>query len=132
MDKASLLLFFSFVSKIFFAQSNLEVNVDYLEASNGRVLLLVSNDFSNEPRFQITDDYKSQIVVGVDVFVDGGNKPIIFPHPDQTMYPILKWTDCNREITKSKPYSTGTRLINWQPDSGYCCHLIKVKGRNGI
>src|SRR2546425_10581264 len=37
------------------------------EALDGRVLLLVSNDTSQEPRFQISEGPKTQLVFGIDV-----------------------------------------------------------------
>ena len=41
------------------------------EALDGRMLLLISTDDSNEPRFQISDSAQTQLIFGVDV--DGLN-----------------------------------------------------------
>ena len=39
------------------------------EALDGRLLLLISNDDSNEPRFQINDGPNTQIVSGINVVI---------------------------------------------------------------
>jgi hypothetical protein len=57
------------------------------EPLDGRLLLLISTDGSNEPRFQISDGARTQLVFGIDV---DGLKPEEFAVIDKTVfgYPI--------------------------------------------
>ena len=71
----------------------MKVNVSYPDATEGRLILMISNDFSAEPRFQITDDVRSQVAAGVNIYEKSGSTSVTFPHKDQVLYPINKWED---------------------------------------
>ncbi len=76
-----------------YGQTQLKVNVSYPDPTEGRLILMISNDFSAEPRFQITDDVKSQVAAGVNIYEKSGGTTVTFPHKDQVLYPINKWED---------------------------------------
>jgi Putative esterase len=75
------------------AQGNLKVSVSVNEAEYGRLILILSKDFSKEPRFLVTDDYKTQIAVGMDILP--GETPAVFnfPNEKQYTYPIKSWSE---------------------------------------
>lgn len=61
--------------------------------TEGRLILMISNDFSAEPRFQITDDVKSQVAAGVNIYEKSGSTSVSFPVKDQVLYPIQQWDE---------------------------------------
>ncbi|MBK8701036.1 MAG: hypothetical protein IPN29_16460 [Saprospiraceae bacterium] len=75
-------------SMVGFTQSDLQVTVNYPEPITGRMILMISNDFSAEPRFQITDGYRSQLAVGVDIFESSPTMSVGFPAGGQFVYPL--------------------------------------------
>ncbi len=93
MKKLSVILISIFFINVGFSQGNLKVNVDLPEPEFGRLILILSKDLNKEPRFTITDDYNTQIAIGIDV--EPGQSPAVFsfPHKDQITYPIKSWTD---------------------------------------
>lgn len=58
------------------------------EAKDGRLMLLISNDDSNEPRFQINDSPNTQIASGQNVEDMSPGQNVIFSG-DQFTYPIM-------------------------------------------
>lgn len=74
-------------------QTQLKVNVSYPDPTEGRLILMISNDFSTEPRFQITDDVRSQVAAGVNIYEKSVSTSVTFSHKDQVLYPINKWED---------------------------------------
>jgi hypothetical protein len=87
------LLFFVFTISLY-CQTSLSVTINMKEAHKGRLLLLLSKNLNGgEPRFLITDDYKSEIAVGVDLLSDQASKSYTFPVAGQNIYPIQKWED---------------------------------------
>jgi hypothetical protein len=65
------------------------------EPVDGRLLLLLSTDPAEEPRFQINDSLKSQIVFGLDVENWRGGKPLLLRSNNREIYghPIRDFRD---------------------------------------
>ena len=76
-----------------YGQTQLKVHVSYPDPTEGRLILMISNDFSAEPRFQITDDVKSQVAAGVNIYEKSGSTSVSFPVKDQVLYPIQQWDE---------------------------------------
>ncbi len=93
MRKCMFFIAMILLPNVTFAQGNLKVNVEVSEAEYGRLILILSKDFSKEPRFLVTDDYKTQIAVAIDI--EPGQSPAIFsfPHLKQNCYPIKSWSE---------------------------------------
>lgn len=93
MRKCFLSIILFLITLFIGAQNNLKVNINLPDPSYGRLILIFSKDFSKEPRFLLSDDYKTQIGIAIDV--EPGQSPSIFtfPHKNQITYPIKSWND---------------------------------------
>jgi hypothetical protein len=93
MKKLAILYIFCMMIINSNAQGKLKVNVKLSEAEQGRLILILSKDFSTEPRFLLTDDFKTQIAAAIDIEPGQAPATFTFPHKDQYTYPIKSWAD---------------------------------------
>jgi len=93
MNRFSLILFVIFALQSLSGQVNISLNVEKSHLpKDGRVLLLISSNNDSEPRFQIKDNDKTQLVFGADI--EGNEeKQISLEYEDFFGYPIEKISD---------------------------------------
>jgi hypothetical protein len=86
--KNILRLFFLFYIPLVYAQPSFQVQFPSAEGIlDGRLLLLVSNDSSKEPRFQILDGHDTQMVFGLDLEDWSSAKPKTINFTNAIGYP---------------------------------------------
>ena len=134
-----------------YGQTQLKVNVTYPDPTEGRLILMISNDFKTEPRFQITDDVNSQIGAGVNIYEKSENRSVTFPHKDQVLYPIERWEDIPEGeyqvqalINRYETFNLSTgHAVQLPPDMGegqhwntkplnIYCQPVKVQIKKGV
>jgi hypothetical protein len=74
-------------------QNDTEIVVNLDGPNPGRLMLLLSKDSTKEPRYQITDDYNTQIAIGIDIEEGKVANQVTFPAKGQVTYPINNWNE---------------------------------------
>ncbi len=111
-----------------FAQNNVTFQIKHQSKNplNGRLLLLLSTNEDAEPRKQITSDYKSQMVFGMDVKSWANSNHQTMPNADVFGYPVQALADVKPGIYYAQAFlniyeefalSSGHRVL-LPPDKG--------------
>lgn len=110
------------------SQQGFKFDITHTEtkALSGRLLLLLSKDDGAEPRFQIKDDYTTQMVFGTDVSKWANNDAKRYPNQDYFGYPIQDlnaipegWYNVQAMINIYEDFNLATgHTVSLPPDRG--------------
>ncbi|MFZ1790716.1 MAG: alpha/beta hydrolase-fold protein [Saprospiraceae bacterium] len=126
--RSILLLMVLSTTVIAFAQNNLTFQIKHQQKNplNGRLLLLLSTNENSEPRNQITSDYRTQMVFGLDVEAWDNSQMQKMPTADVFGYPLqtldeikpgIYYVQAFLNIYEKFELSTGHKVL-LPPDKG--------------